>query len=546
MSRVSRFNNLAMVQEKSINWRAGLYLRLSKEDNVVKNESDSISSQRALLNKFVSNNPDIKIDDYYVDDGYSGTTFDRPGFQQMLAKIKTGDINCVIVKDLSRFGRNTIESSNFIEVVFPILKVRLISLLDNVDTYLDPSSTNGLLVPFKNIMNDEYVRDLSVKVRSAQKTYMKKGLFIGSFACYGYEKCKENKHKLVVDKEASEVVKKIFDMFLSGKSINAIAKFLNAKKILTPLAYKKNKGFHYKNLKGNGVYNIWNSTSIKKILSNQIYVGDMVQGTRETMSYKNHKIVEKPIEEWFIVQDTHEAIISREDFKKVQNLLKNNKKQNKNPFKTYILSGLVKCGDCGKTLQVCLQSKKSLNENYYFRCPTYVMSGGKICTKHSIRNDKLEELVFEIVKKYIDISDDLKHFTKNTMIEKFEIGKGIEKQQIKLMNELNSLKDSLNVLYFKFKAGEIMVEDYLLQKDCFFKKISSLENELVSNCDQINKNIEFENNKFISVFAKYKGFTSLTKEMANELINKILVYENNHIEINFNFQDEFNKIKTYL
>ena len=161
MSRVSRYNNLAKIQEEKI-WKAGLYLRLSREDDVVKNESDSISSQRASLNKFVAQNPDIQIDDFYIDDGYSGTNFDRPDFQRMLAKIKTGDIDCVIVKDLSRFGRNTIESSNYIEVIFPILKVRFISLLDNVDTFLDPNSANGLLVPFKNIMNDEYVRDLSI------------------------------------------------------------------------------------------------------------------------------------------------------------------------------------------------------------------------------------------------------------------------------------------------------------------------------------------------------------------------------------------------
>ncbi len=521
-------------------------MRLSKEDNIIKNESDSISSQRALLSKFVANNPDIKIDDFYVDDGYSGTNFDRPDFQRMLAKIKTGDINCVIVKDLSRFGRNTIECSNFIEVIFPILKVRFISLLDNVDTYLDPNSTNGLLIPFKNIMNDEYVRDLSIKVRSAQKTYMKQGLFIGSFACYGYEKSKENKHKLVIDNEASKVVKQIFEMFLDGKSMNEIVRFLNQEQVLTPFDYKRANGCNYRNPNEGKIYRIWNPTAIQRILSNRMYVGDMVQGTRETLSYKNHKIVEKPNDDWCIVENTHEPIISREDFNKVQVILEKNKAKYIKPFRNYILSGLVRCGECDRALQTCLCSEKSLIGKYYFRCPTYIMTGGKFCTKHTIRNDKLESLVFEIVKKYIDISININKLIKKIDTENLSKNKDIEKQQIKFDNELKSLKDGLSTLYIRFKAKEITEEEYFLQKDIVTNKISSLENRLLAICSNINKNVEFGNNKFITAFAKYKGFTSLTKEMANELIKKILVYENKHIEIEFNFQDEFDKIEMYL
>lgn len=544
MSRVSRYNNLAKIQEEKI-WKAGLYLRLSREDDVVKNESDSISSQRALLNKFIAQNPDIQIDDFYVDDGYSGTNFDRPDFQRMLAKIKTGDIDCVIVKDLSRFGRNTIESSNYIEVIFPILKVRFISLLDNVDTFLDPNSANGLLVPFKNIMNDEYVRDLSIKIKTAQKSYMRQGLFIGAFACYGYEKSKEDRHKLVVDAEASQVVKTIYKMFLNGSSLCAIAKYLNNKKILTPFEYKKLKGFNYKNPK-QSKYHIWAASTVKRILSNQMYVGDMVQGTRTTISYRNHKIIKKSNEEWCIVPNTHEAIISREDFNKVQSILENNKTKFIKPFRTYILGGLVRCGDCGKALQTSLCTEKSLLGKYYFRCPTYINTGGQICSKHTIRNDVLEKLVFDIVKSYIEISVNIQHIIQKVNLKNSNVSGNIEKEHIKLDNEIKSLKESLNVLYIKFKSGEMTENDYLKRRDEATRKITLLENQLIAICSNINKNVEIENNKFITAFAKYKGFTSLTKEMADELIKKILIYDNKHIEIEFNFQDEFEKISMYL
>ena len=544
MSRVSRYNNLAKIQEEKI-WKAGLYLRLSREDDVVKNESDSISSQRALLNKFVAQNPDIQIDDFYIDDGYSGTNFDRPDFQRMLAKIKTGDIDCVIVKDLSRFGRNTIESSNYIEVIFPILKVRFISLLDNVDTFLDPNSANGLLVPFKNIMNDEYVRDLSIKVKTAQKSYMRQGLFIGAFACYGYEKNKEDRHKLVVDAEASQVVKTIYKMFLNGDSLNAIARFLNDNEILTPFEYKKSKGYKYKN-PNQGKYHVWTSSTVQRILSNQMYVGDMVQGTRGTISYRNHKIIKKSSEEWCIVPNTHEPIVSREDFEKVQLRLEKNKTKFIKPFRTYILRGLVRCGDCGKALQNCLCSEERLRGKYYFRCPTYMMTKGKICTKHSIRNDVLEKLVFDIVKSYIEISVNIQQIIQKVNLKNSNVSSNIEKEHIKLDNELKSLKESLNILYIKFKSGEMTENDYLKRRDDATQKITLLENQLIAICSNINKNVEIENNKFITAFAKYKGFTSLTKEMADELIKKILIYDNKHIEVEFNFQDEFEAISMYL
>ena len=544
MSRVSRYNNLAKIQEEKI-WKAGLYLRLSREDDVVKNESDSISSQRALLNKFVAQNPDIQIDDFYIDDGYSGTNFDRPDFQRMLAKIKTGDIVCVIVKDLSRFGRNTIESSNYIEIIFPILKVRFISLLDNVDTFLDPNSVNGLLVPFKNIMNDEYVRDLSIKVKTAQKSYMRQGLFIGAFACYGYEKSKEDRHKLVVDAEASQVVKTIYKMFLNGDSLNAIARFLNDNEILTPFEYKKSKGYKYKN-PNQGKYHVWTSSTVQRILSNQMYVGDMVQGTRGTISYRNHKIIKKSSEEWCIVPNTHELIVSREDFEKVQLRLEKNKTKFIKPFRTYILRGLVRCGDCGKVLQTCICNEKSLLGKYYYRCPTYMMTKGKICTKHSIRNDVLEKLVFDIVKSYIEISVNIQQIIQKVNLKNSNVSSNIEKEYIKLDNELKSLKESLNILYIKFKSGEMTENDYLKRRDDTTQKITLLENQLIAICSNINKNVEIENNKFIAAFAKYKGFTSLTKEMADELIKRILIYDNKHIEVEFNFQDEFEAISMYL
>ncbi len=542
MSRVSKYDK-SKIETNEVIWKAGLYLRLSKEDDVSKDESDSISSQRELLLSFIKKDPKIDIYNIYVDDGYSGTTFDRPNFQRMWEDIKNGRINCVVVKDLSRFGRNTIETSNYIEVIFPMLKVRFISLTDQIDSYLNPQSINGLLVPFKNIMNDEYARDISVKVKSAQNTYRNKGLFIGSFPSYGYIKDPNDKHKLIIDEEASAVVKQIFQMYLSGMGFLTIAKKLTNDRVKSPFEYKVQKGYNYKTQVAKNKYHIWRDTTIQRILTNQMYVGDMVQGTRSVINYRNHKIKPKSKEEWVIVRNTHEAIISREDFDKVQNMLQSNKKDYIKPFRTYVLGGLVKCGDCGAVLETALCSSKNLKNKYYFRCPTYMLSKGLICSKHTIRNDYLEATVFQIIKKYIELSVDIESILKKIKLN--TIQKECQNQNAKLDFEIKKLKDKMSLLYIKFKNNELSENDYIIQKESVLEEIRKIENQIISLSSSI-KNDKFPNTNFINSLAKYKGMNGLTKEMANELIKEILIFNKNEVEIKLNFDDEFANVIDFI
>ena len=542
MSRVSKYDK-SKIETNEVIWKAGLYLRLSKEDDVSKDESDSISSQRELLLNFIKKDPKIDIYNIYVDDGYSGTTFDRPNFQRMWEDIKNGRINCVVVKDLSRFGRNTIETSNYIEVIFPMLKVRFISLTDQIDSYLNPQSINNVIVPFKNLLNDEYCRDISMKIRSSLTIKRENGQYIGSFPSYGYIKDPNDKHKLIIDEEASAVVKQIFQMYLSGMGFLTIAKKLTNDRVKSPFEYKVQKGYNYQTPVAKNKYHIWRDTTIQRILTNQMYVGDMVQGTRSVINYRNHKIKPKSKEEWVIVRNTHEAIISREDFDKVQNMLQLNKKDYIKPFRIYVLGGLVKCGDCGAVLETALCSSKNLKNKYYFRCPTYILSKGLFCSKHTIRNDYLEATVFQIIKKYIELSVDIESILKKIKLN--TIQKECQNQNAKLDFEIKKLKDKMSLLYIKFKNNELSENDYIIQKESVFEEIRKIENQIISLSSSI-KNDKFPHTNFINSLAKYKGMNGLTKEMANELIKEILIFNKNEVEIKLNFDDEFANVIDFI
>ncbi|MBP3345185.1 MAG: recombinase family protein [Clostridia bacterium] len=548
MSRVSRYKNEDDLKIKKAEWNVALYLRLSRVDDDEKDESESIASQKAMLSKFAMSNPDFNIVDFYIDDGFSGTNFDRPNFQRMWQDIRNGKVNCVAVKDLSRFGRNTIETDNYLEVIFPTLKIRFISLLEELDTFLNPELSNQkLLIAFKNLMNDEYARDISTKVRTSNAAHRRKGDFIGSFAPYGYKKDPNNHHKLIIDEEAAEVVKKIFDMYLNGKSVAAVAKELNELEYTSPIDYKKMKGdkLHipqYSICK----YHLWSPTTVDTILRNEMYIGNMVQGKRCVVSYKNKKKIDKPREEWDIVPNTHEPIISKEDFEKTQIKLKNAEIISIKPYKTNILSGLVRCGDCGLSMNISKCSSENLKGKYYFKCSTYGKNPMK-CSKHSIRNDKLENIVFDIIKQYIDLSVNIDNIINKIDKSKFKIGNNTnEKLKLQRERDILSYKQRLGNYYLKLKSGKISEIDYRAEKEKIENQIKVCENQIITLSATLNNNVENAHNNFVTALKKYKNFNSLTKEMAQELIDVIYVYENNRIEINFKFQDEFDAVINYL
>ena len=364
-------------------WNVAAYLRLSKEDNE-NIESNSIVNQRELIEQYISSKSDLQIVDYYIDDGYSGTNFNRPGFRKLLQDMKNKKINCIIVKDLSRFARSHIEADMYFENIFPALNIRFISVIENVDSFENPDSMDNLIVPFKNLLNDAYAKDLSKKVRSALLTKRLNGEFIGTTATYGYLKDPKDKHKLIIDKDASENVIKIFNDIIEGKTASKIANELNKNKVLTPYVYKmKNDNI--------AIDKKWNAKMINVILQNRVYTGDLIQGKKKVENYRTHKLITTNKDEWIITENHHEPIISKEKFDEVQEILNKNKSARNNKEKDLFYS-FLKCADCGSSFTL----RKVKNYEYY-HCTSYVRNSS--CTSHSIRKDRLIELVIEELNK---------------------------------------------------------------------------------------------------------------------------------------------------
>ena len=381
------------------------YIRLSKEDKI-KDESNSVTNQKAIIESYIKKNEDLEFVDFYIDDGYSGTTFDRPEYKRMFKDIVDGQVNTVIVKDLSRFGRNHIQSDDYIENILPGYNVRFISIIDEIDSFKNPKSVNSIAVPLKNLMNDQYARDISEKVRSTLKIKQLNGEFIGVTAPYGYLKNPKDKHKFIIDKEASYIVKKIFNMILLGKSRKEIAEHLNNKNVLTPSLYKLSK----ENTDNEDLIRTkkWNAEIVNRILRNETYTGTLIQNIKTKPNYRTDKLIDVNKDEWIITENHHELIISKDKFDEVQQILNRKTKVNKNDD-IDLFSGYLKCSHCESGLVI----KKSKNQIYYY-CSSYIKD--KSCLKYSINKKKLEQMVKDEIIKKINI-EQLDRKTLNELID---------------------------------------------------------------------------------------------------------------------------------
>ena len=335
--------------EKNI-WKVGVYCRLSSEDGD-NAESDSIGNQRQIIKDFLKKEENIVIVDYYSDDGYSGTTFNRPEFKRLFNALTSGDINTIIVKDLSRFGRNYIEVGNYIEQIFPLYNTRFIAVNDNIDSYKDPKSINNVIVPFKNLMNDEYARDISQKVRSVLLNKSKNGEWVGGTCPYGYKKNPDNIHQLIIDEEEAPVVRKIFKMAVDGDGHIKIAKFLNDNGILCRKEVQRRKKYNLSmNAEDEEIVYHWSTSTIGKMVTSEIYIGNLVWNRTGSISYKDHRQIYRPKSEWIIVEGTHEPIISNEEFYKIQEIINDRVANKKKPEKLTIYKYKIKCADCGRAM----------------------------------------------------------------------------------------------------------------------------------------------------------------------------------------------------
>ena len=531
-------------------WKAALYIRLSREDGD-KVESNSITSQREILKEYLKLHPDIELHDFYIDDGWSGTNFDRPGFIRMMEDIYSGDVNCVIVKDLSRFGRNYTDAGNYLDNIFVRLQIRFIALNNGIDTATNNmnAATRCITVGVQNVINESLAATTSVNVRGTLNVNREQGKFIGSFASYGYMKDPNDHHKLIIDPETAPVVRMIFEKFIDGCSIIGIAKDLNEMGIPNPTAYKKLKGFNYKHPAGKKLDGLWPDSSVRRILRNEMYVGNMVQGKNTTISYKIKQCRAIPKEDWIIVEGTHEAIVDRETFDKAQSLF--NQFIRKAPPKSEVdlFSGFVRCADCLRAM-----NKKTNSHPYgtyhYYRCGTSRKMKKSSCTNHTIRIDKMELAVLASIQGMIDSAVEMDKLIKrinSSPVKKKEsshICSAIDTHTA----ELEKLKGMIIDLYPDWKSGIISKEEYFTLKEQLTEKTTSLEKAL-ENLKRTNeefKNGITEDNDFISHFKKYGKIDTLTRAMVVELIDKIYVHEGGRITISFKFTDAYEKALEYI
>ena len=524
-------------------WKAADYARISREDGD-KEESDSIGTQFDIIDDYIAHNDDITFIDRYSDDGWSGTNFDRPDFMRLMEDIKKGKINCVIVKDLSRLGRNYILVGQYLEMIFPMLNIRFISVNDRIDSIKDPASINNALVSFKNVMNDEYCRDISNKVRSSLDRKRSKGEFIGSFASYGYMKDPDDHHHLIVDPVAAEVVKNIFDWFLQGMSIIGIAKRLNHMGIPNPSAYKRQCGLNYKHPAGQ-LDSAWPDSSVKRVLKNRLYVGDMVQNKNRTKSYKVQVSVAVPEENWVIVPNMHEAIIDREKFETVQQLLMRDTRTSPGINHVSIFAGYIRCADCLRAM-----GKKSVAQSYgkyhYYVCQTFRKAGRNLCTKHTIREKQLYDAVLATIQSQIDLAVSMDQLVNDLKSQNVRAAKSsrLEKMLQLKEEEYEKVSRCRIDLYPDWKAGILSRDEYLSLKAKIGEKLEQIEIAIANIKEEISKyqSAPVSENKFISNFLRYRNIQVLTREVIVELIEMIYVHEGGTITIQFKYQDEYQRL----
>ena len=542
MARKSRVI-LAAADQPLKTWNVAVYIRLSKEDAGRLDESESIGNQRRIIEEHISGLHDgdkYVIAGEYVDDGISGTTDDeRRGFQQMLSDIKKGLINCVIVKDLARSFRNYSDQGYYLDDWFPRFNIRFISLFHQpLDSYKEPHNMRSIAVPIQGVLNENHCAETSDKVREVFDMKRRCGEHIGSFAVYGYRKCPENRSSLIVDEEAAGVVRDIFSMFLDGMSKNAIVRHLNDHGILCPSLYKRERlRLNYQNPNLDPAKKtLWCAVTITNILKNRMYCGDMVQGRCRIKSYKVHVQEAVPENEWYIVENTHEPIIDRDTFKKVQKLLSRDTRTPPQRKEPYLFSGFLRCADCGRAM-----SRSKAGGIVYYYCRTYKDQSKNACTKHTIKHSCLEAAVLCAVRRQICRSVDYEELLRQIDQSPRNDGRlrrlflSIEREQ----RELARILRYKQLIYQDWKDGKITFSDYQNMNETYEKQAETQKNslkKLQTEKEEAESSPDTEN-YLLKTFRQRQNIDRLTRDILIELVDHIRIQEGGAITIVFRFSD---------
>ena len=521
---VAYFGRIVMYIEISnpMDYSVALYIRLSKEDE---NEgpSESVVNQKSLLHEFVKNHR-LSVYDTYIDDGWSGTSFDRPDFQRMISDIEANKVNMVITKDLSRLGRDYIMTGHYMERYFPERQVRYISLLDGIDTGIESSAND--ITPFRAIMNDMYAKDISKKIKSVKRDKQRKGQFIGGKPSYGYKMHPTEKNCIVIDEEAATTVRYIFGMALEGMSCRQIAVKLNEDGVPTPAQYA---GLTISNP---GPYSgTWSSERISDMLQNEVYIGNMVQGRTIKVSYKSKKCLKQAREDWIVVENTHEPIIDRDTFQKVK-LLINSRKTTRNRNYDFLLKGLIFCHECGYPLAVLNRKNAAGEDVLYFVCRTYQrFTKSGVCTSHTIKEQTITNAVLEKVREVCDAYLN----TKNLMPiakEATEEAQREENQEAEiqlLKTKVETLTSNLDKTYMDKLSGILSDERIKMERTDLEDKMKMLESQKKSPINTVN-----QAKKLVKKFVE-SAYTN--RELLVSLIEKIELTKDKNVIIKFRFKE---------
>jgi len=532
--------------ENNKSYIADIYVRLSKEDGDVdtgnKYESNSISNQKELIQQFLISYPEIKVHAIREDDGYTGTNFSRPGFQLLLQDIKEKKINCVVVKDLSRVGRNYLKVGEYVQEIFPEQGIRFISVNDGYDSINSVAMDDDIIIPFKNLLNDAYSRDISVKIRSNLDAKRKNGEYTGSFTTFGYVKSELDKNSIVVDDYAANIVKDIFKWKLSGMNQTYIAEKLNISGVPSPMEYKKSKGSNYECAFKTNKKAIWCAQTVSRVLKNEVYIGNMIQGIRSKPTYRADYVVIRNKSEWIRTDNAHEAIIEKMDFDRVQEMLKRDTRTSPNQKTVYPFGGMLFCGDCKHSMVRKTIPGVKGRKYVYFVCSSNKKIKG-MCSSHAIKEDLLEVTILGMLQKHIrgvldadTILDDLAKLD----IQKSEIEKLDERIQWN-EEEIEKCKRLKISLYEDLREEIIDKEEYLYLKEEYQRRINEAESASMHLRDEINQiyNGSGDRKQWVTVFKNHLNVQKINRKISTQLIDRIFIYDEGRIGIRFKFQDKY-------
>lgn len=504
--------------EKKI-YRVAIYIRLSKEDaDRGYDESESIKNQRTLLTEYVQKlGWKYQLIDTYIDQGFTGTNFNRPDFQRMIRDIENGNVNMVVTKDLSRLGRDYIETGEYIEKWFPENNVRYVSVTDGIDTF-EASNGNNDIAPFKSILNDMYSKDLSKKIRTALHTMQKQGKWVGGKTAIGYIKDPNDRNKLIICESEAEIVKTIFNMALAGNQVGVIRDYLNANNIPTANQSRYNKD------------SFWENKTIKNILRNKVYIGTTQQNKRSRISYKNRKLRLNPEKKWITVENTHPPIIDKKVFDMVQKMVivqSYNRNEKKNMF---LLDGLLFCYECKHKIGV--RGKKK--ERYYMICNNYRRNSKLgLCTSHGFSYNNLEETVLNYIKRlFKDIDNEKIELNIKRKMTQYDYGKMLQK----IENQIKMINNNIDQMYVDKLNNKISEEMYerLLKK--FKDEINQKENEYIEIKQQREKSKQHDTEKIKSIVQGFLSLKEPTPEFMKVIINRIEIHQDKQVDLYFNFK----------